>query len=500
LDGLIRSQPEQQEFWAQKIQLLLELGRTEEAQQAIDEFHAQGGDPGQLLLRHARALAEEGHLDEALVQYRRALQELPEQAERIYLLMATLLQSAGRSEQLAELWLEGVDALPDSRALRYGCLRSLVERGRIEQALTMARQADARASEVTGPEQQAKPAQRFFWELELVDLLLMLDHKQEAEQLLQERFQEGSLGLDASLWLARILLSQRRQEEAVRFLQQVIERWPQAGRAYLYLGDCLASAGDLSGGEQALRKAVQLEPGRPEFAVALVRLLTVRYGDGLSDGDQDSSRMEARRTIQDLAKSATSLLADDDAVSHMILGYAYRSTGDLAEAVERFEAAATESELRKEALLQKAICLDEMQQEQRALGVLEALHKEMPDDPIAANALGYFLADQGQDLPRAESLIQQALAVQPDNGAFLDSLGWVHYRSGRYAEAFDLLVQASNALPEDPTILEHLGLTLRALNKIEEAIRVLERALAAGADRARLRPVLEELQAGDQQP
>ena len=71
----------------------------------------------------------------------------------------------------------------------------------------------------------------------------------------------------------------------------------------------------------------------------------------------------------------------------------------------------------------------------RAIAALEALHRERPLDAGITNALGYTLADHKRELPRAEQLIREALAAQPDNPALLDSLGWVLYRRGQFAAA-----------------------------------------------------------------
>ena len=82
--------------------------------------------------------------------------------------------------------------------------------------------------------------------------------------------------------------------------------------------------------------------------------------------------------------------------------------------------------------------------------------------------------------------MREALAAEPNNGAYLDSLGWVFYRRGEYEDAFDYLVQAVNMLPEDPVVLEHLGHALRAMGRHREAQQSYERALANGGDRERL--------------
>ncbi len=82
----------------------------------------------------------------------------------------------------------------------------------------------------------------------------------------------------------------------------------------------------------------------------------------------------------------------------------------------------------------------------------------MPDNVGENNDLGYFWADAGIHLEQAEPMIRKALENKPDDPAFLDSLGWVYYKQGKFAEAADLIQRAA-AMPggTDPEVLQHLG-------------------------------------------
>jgi len=75
----------------------------------------------------------------------------------------------------------------------------------------------------------------------------------------------------------------------------------------------------------------------------------------------------------------------------------------------------------------------------------------------------------------------------------LDSIAWIRFRQGRMNEAFDYLVRAVNVLPDDPVVLEHLGVVLAAKGQDDEARQMLRRALAMGGDRVRLETLLEGL-------
>ena len=88
----------------------------------------------------------------------------------------------------------------------------------------------------------------------------------------------------------------------------------------------------------------------------------------------------------------------------------------------------------------------------------------------ALNYLGYMLADQDTRLPEAQDLIKKALNSEPNNGAFLDSLGWVYYKQNRLDEAVQQLTRSLQLISSDPTIHDHLGDVYFKQGKIKEAI------------------------------
>ena len=87
----------------------------------------------------------------------------------------------------------------------------------------------------------------------------------------------------------------------------------------------------------------------------------------------------------------------------------------------------------------------------------ERLLKVRPDHAAGMNYLGYMWADRGENLPRALDLIRKAVDLEPSNGAYLDSLGWVYFRLDKLEKAEESLVVASSLNPDDATVEEHLG-------------------------------------------
>ncbi len=105
---------------------------------------------------------------------------------------------------------------------------------------------------------------------------------------------------------------------------------------------------------------------------------------------------------------------------------------------------------------------------------------EMGDPPTIASAqnyIAYMWAEQGEKLELGLTLIEKALTAEPDNPAFMDTLGWIYYMQGRYKEALHLLKTAGNLLNEDPVIWEHLGDTYLKLGNPAAARKHWEKAL-----------------------
>ena len=79
-------------------------------------------------------------------------------------------------------------------------------------------------------------------------------------------------------------------------------------------------------------------------------------------------------------------------------------------------------------------------------------------------------------------MIERAVDLRPNDGYIIDSLGWAHYRLGNYQRAVDYLEQASEDLPGDSTINDHLGDALWRVGRRFEANFQWQRALTLGAD------------------
>lgn len=101
-----------------------------------------------------------------------------------------------------------------------------------------------------------------------------------------------------------------------------------------------------------------------------------------------------------------------------------------------------------------------------------------PDQPQVLNYLGYSLVERGEKMDEALAMIETAAEALPDNGAIVDSLGWVYFQLGRYEEAVVHLEQAASLEPLDPVINDHLGDAFWAVGRETEARFQWQRALS----------------------
>ncbi|MDP9052448.1 MAG: tetratricopeptide repeat protein [Acidobacteriota bacterium] len=93
------------------------------------------------------------------------------------------------------------------------------------------------------------------------------------------------------------------------------------------------------------------------------------------------------------------------------------------------------------------------------------------------NYLGYMLADRGEKLPEALKMIRQAVDLEPQNGAYLDSLGWAYFKAGQYPQAEENLRKANERINTDPTVHDHLGEVYEKTGNLKMAVAQWERSM-----------------------
>ncbi|MBR0237089.1 MAG: tetratricopeptide repeat protein [Thermoguttaceae bacterium] len=114
----------------------------------------------------------------------------------------------------------------------------------------------------------------------------------------------------------------------------------------------------------------------------------------------------------------------------------------------------------------------------KSMELLEQVLDEHPGSLVAMNSLAFMQAEQNVNLHRAEKMSRRTLEEEPENCAYLDTLGWIEYRLQKYDEAIDLIQRSLNGL-KDPVVYDHLGDVYAAKNDMENAVSAWKKALDA---------------------
>jgi tetratricopeptide (TPR) repeat protein len=161
---------------------------------------------------------------------------------------------------------------------------------------------------------------------------------------------------------------------------------------------------------------------------------------------------------------------------YFMLGLGYMDKKKYSTAEKYFNDALKLNPSFKEAYFYLGLVYDQTKQYEKSEQSLRKAIELDPKDPVTLNFLGYSMADRNVNLQEAEQLIRQALAVDPNNCAYIDSLAWVQYRNGNYANAENTIDKTTGKL-DDPVIYEHMGDIKTELNKPREAVDYYKKAL-----------------------
>jgi tetratricopeptide (TPR) repeat protein len=181
-----------------------------------------------------------------------------------------------------------------------------------------------------------------------------------------------------------------------------------------------------------------------------------------------------------------------------LIGKTYSFQGDYKDAVDSLERALQLAEQSSSAdtwlttgfYFDLGIAYERAGQLENAEVTFQKIIDKDPDHHAALNYLAYMWAERGENLDQALDYVKRALELQPDNGAYMDTLGWISYQQGDFMTAYNELLKAAELEPDQPVILEHLGDVLMKLDRPLEA-RAYYR-ITLELDPAERLPIVEE--------
>lgn len=265
------------------------------------------------------------------------------------------------------------------------------------------------------------------------------------------------------------------------------------------LGEALTGEGGVSVGIVHLQMALFLEPNHAFALAALANALetskkyveAIEVYDRIPKGSPLESSIEIRKAFNlnslervDEAKDVLDRLLTADPTDLKVidaLGNIMRSRKRYAEAAEYYSRAIsqiTKPEKRHWTYYYaRGTSYERLKRWPAAEVDLQKALQLYPDQPLVLNYLGYSWIDQGRNLKQGMGLIEKAVALKPDDGYIVDSLGWAHFKQGNFREAVRYLERAVELRPEDPVLNDHLGDALWRVGREREARFQWEQAL-----------------------
>lgn len=265
-------------------------------------------------------------------------------------------------------------------------------------------------------------------------------------------FREGAA--QALMAPAAALMNERQTQAALVYLRYVLRLDPKREEATLLLADLLNQAGDKA---EARTGYASVPPSSTRYVSARSRL-------AWSYQDKDKAR-----ALQIAQETAAERPEDPDA--QLVVA-------DMLRVNQQYDASVV--------ILDKLIDKAGARADWRLYYMRGAAHERAgrwtegekdlqrslslkPDEPELLNYLGYAWISRGEHVKEAMDMIQKAVQQQPDNGAYVDSLGWAHYQLGDYKEAVEKLERAAELEAGDAEINDHLGDAYWKVGRKDEA-------------------------------
>jgi tetratricopeptide (TPR) repeat protein len=452
--------------------LALEVSRRfmarEQPQKAFEILERSVKLPGvsaQLRVMFGLACVQVGRIETALTTYRELIREEPTQLGHYAMLAQILLQQKQPAEALKVV--ETASRQKVVSTVAWLDLAALY--GRIAQAESgLKESAIARARECLAKVSAAKPSDPALLR-RLADGYLSLGDSGRAEAVLRGLVESGAADPQVTARLAELYLRSGRLDEARRQFQEMARSNPANPAPHYFLGIIALEQRDFPRAAGALERSLLLNP---EFEAAYADLATAQMSEG-----------KHREALGSLDKARSRF--GPDFRGEFLAALCHANLKEFDQSRERFTSA--EKIAREKApqlldhrfYLQLGSMLERAGHFDDAVMALEQSLMLDPDFDEALNHLGYMWAERGINLQIARDMIERAVKAEPENPAYLDSLGWVLFQLKKPAEALPPLQKAVELLKEsDATVFDHLGDVLKALGRLPEAREAWQKSLA----------------------
>ena len=405
----------------------------------------------------------ENNIDQALLDWDRYRSLSDETLERDLLIVSQKV-SASSPPKSGMLFLQKLtERYPNNWASYFALGLVADSANRFDVALSALEQAKALQTEASEAQINQFLAKLYLQnppaEIGIVALTPYLE-KHPTDWLVQER-------------MARLEVQASRYEDAVKRYKMILEAEPKAHSSRLSLALIQIERKNFKAAEENLLE-VQSQKGFSdvvnyylglinqelgESKKALSYFKKVKEGHYYVDAQLHSAEIyfvlkENARTFDILTATKTNNPKELVKLSRAKAIF-YSASNQPKKAIEAYKSVLLLDGDNVNALMNQAMLFYDLQQFDAYVDNLKRVIQLDPDEADALNALGYFYADQGENLVEAEALLMRAYRLDPESYYILDSIGWLYFQKGQYDLAKTYL-QKALAIQMDDEVLIHL--------------------------------------------
>ncbi len=452
----------------------LQLGESEKAIQAYEKFQSLASGTAAGYNAIAQYYERNGNYEKAIEYLTKSIQSQPDSADSL-LMLASLYSKLGRNQEAIPLYRKLLNLTGDNIAVKRQLAYSLVETGDSQEAsklleeLAKAAPQDKEDQKLLG---RAKLQSRQYLQATEIFESILKDYPDdtEAQFYLGWTYELSGKPEDALKIFSQLLDDTKGDSEEDKANRRLFQQRLAAN--YQKLGDHAKAIG-------IYEELIAANPGPdPELQFLLINAyrLNRQFEKAVSLGRQQHERYPDDTKIGlvyawsmadsgDIKKGADILLkllqsnpSDIDLYINLsqiyLLGKRYADAENILRRAEDKELDKQDNEKLK---LQLAAVCERKKDFDRAESIFKEILKGNPQNAVALNYIGYMLADRGERLEEAVQYVKEALAIDPNNGAYLDSLGWAFFKLDDLEKAEEYLLQAIERERDDPVIYDHLG-------------------------------------------
>lgn len=426
-EQLLKDKPDRLDYYFEWASALIYANKLPDAIKVLDKLEAKIGVNKDVVMQKQRLYMQLGKTDKAIAEVQKLIDESPKDAQA-YGMLAELYQNIGQKEKALEIYNKVLEIDPENPYIH----------------------------------------------LSLADYYRTNGDKEKSVAELKKAFGNKKLDIDTKIqilasYYALIELHPEMKEQALEMSRLLIESSPEEPRAHAVYGDFLIQDKQYDKALDEYKLAKKL--GAKEFTVAqqlmFLESQLQRWDSLLTESEETISNFpdqplgyffnglanSQKKKYADAVKSLNTgvkLIVDNKKLEgqfYSSLGEAYNELKDYAKSDESFE---------------KALELD-------------------AKDANVLNNYAYFLSVRGEKMDKAELMSKESNALEPDQGSYEDTYGWIMYKQGKYSEAKIWIEKSlSHGSDKSATVLEHYGDILYKLGDANKAYEYWQKAKNAG--------------------